>query len=45
MAHGSGFAISKTSQGGWSAPCFVTLNQFELGAIAGLEKVRLQAPD
>jgi len=37
-AHGTGFAIAKTPQGFWSAPCFVSMTQAELGAILGLEK-------
>ena len=39
VAHGSGFAISRTMRGQWSAPCFVTLTRLEVGALAGFEQV------
>ena len=39
VAHGSGFLIARTPRGAWSAPCFVNLTRFELGAIAGVERV------
>lgn len=36
---GSGFAIAKTDDGRWSAPCFVEVTAVSVGAIAGVEKV------
>ena len=34
---GEGFAIARTSAGSWSAPCFVSLRKFEIGAFFGFQ--------
>jgi len=35
--HATGFMIYRTDTGAWSAPCFITLNRIEIGAVAGYE--------
>ena len=35
--HATGFMIARSDHSKWSAPCFVSLNRFEIGAIAGIE--------
>lgn len=39
--HATGFMISHTHTGAWSAPCFITLNRIEIGAVAGVETAHL----
>jgi lipid-binding SYLF domain-containing protein len=39
--HATGFMITHTQTGAWSAPCFVTLNRVEIGAVLGLETVSM----
>lgn len=40
MEHGSGFLISYSPSGKWSAPLFLNWNSAQAGAVLGVEKVR-----
>jgi len=39
--HATGFMITHTQTGAWSAPCFVTLNRIEIGAVVGVETAHI----
>lgn len=39
--HATGFLIALTQKSTWSAPCFVTLNRIEIGAVAGIQTAHM----